>query len=113
MSKRPKQHVASIVGANMARLRQAKGWSQIEFAQQLGIGPDSVSRFENGVVAPRFERLRKIADLLGCRVAELFLENGEVVKVPALSSTTSEPLSPEAEVVALAQRIIELTNQRS
>lgn len=56
-------------------LRQARadlGLSQKEFAQTLGVAQEMVSRWENGLYAPRDETRPLIAAALGKTTAELF-----------------------------------------
>ena len=53
--------------------------TQAELAERLGVGNDSLSRIEKGVVAPRFQRLELIAEVLGCTVSELFVCKNEEV----------------------------------
>ena len=69
---RKKQSLATIVGTNISRRRRNLGLTQAELAEKLNIGGDSLSRVENGLVAPRFQRLEDIAALLECSVADLF-----------------------------------------
>ena len=68
-----KQRLAVIVGANITARRKLLGWNQAAFAERLGMGADSLSRIERGLVAPRFQRLEEIAEILECSVAELFM----------------------------------------
>ena len=105
----PKQEVATLVGANIAYLRREKGWSQKLLAQKLGIGADSVSRFENGIIAPRLERLKEIADILGCELADLFLGAGHDKKQAPSTPDAEGAITPQAEIAALAARILELS----
>jgi len=72
MAERKVQSLARIVGANIAARRKKKVLTQAEFAELLGMGTDSLSRIEKGVVAPRFSRLERIAAALECPVADLF-----------------------------------------
>lgn len=56
------------------RIRQArlaKGWTQDEFARELGVGVRNVSRWELGQAVPRAKALRRIAEVLGCSVEDL------------------------------------------
>lgn len=64
VAEQKKQRLATIVGANITAQRRLMGWNQAEFAERLGIGADSLSRIERGLVAPRFPRLEQIASLL-------------------------------------------------
>ena len=77
MAERRVQRLASIVGACIASRRKQKGLTQAEFAERLGMGADSLSRIEKGVVAPRFSRLEQIAAHLECTVADLFRDPNE------------------------------------
>jgi len=54
------------------RKRKALGLTQADLAEKLGIGQQSLSRMEQGRMAPKFERLQDLADALGCGVADLF-----------------------------------------
>ena len=103
------QKLSAIVGANIAARRKLKGWTQAEFAEKMGMGPDSLSRIERGTVAPRFPRLEEMARLLECSPADLFRSPDEIlqeisgktqVKVQAI------PLDPKEEVIRLAEKII-------
>jgi transcriptional regulator with XRE-family HTH domain len=51
------------------------------------MGPDSLSRIENGIVAPRLQRLADIAAALDCSMADLF-------------SVEKTPLSVNLETIA-------------
>lgn len=113
MAERKKQRLATIVGANITARRRLKGWNQAAFAERLGIGADSLSRIERGLVAPRFPRLEQMAELLECPVAELFQTQEERERTnPSLHSTTvalsTIDLCIKREVVLMAEKIIQL-----
>ena len=111
MADQKKQRLATIVGANITAQRRLMGWNQAEFAEQLGIGADSLSRIERGLVAPRFPRLEQMASLLECPVYELFQtqEDRERAKErPAAVSFSSLDLSTRREVMLMAEKIIQL-----
>lgn len=87
MPPRQRQHLASIVGANIAALRAKRGWNQTQLAEKLGMGPDSLSRMERGLVAPRFGRLERIAETLACPVAELFFTSEDWARMEPVACT--------------------------
>ena len=68
-----KEHcqLAKIFGLNVKRRRVELG-----LTQQLGIrvSPDNISRIESGYIAPRFNRIEKIAKILKCKPSQLFEE---------------------------------------
>jgi transcriptional regulator with XRE-family HTH domain len=51
-------------GPRLSELRQARGWSQVKLAQEAGLDPSTVSRFEAGSRAPERDTVLKIADAL-------------------------------------------------
>lgn len=59
------------VGRNMKRLREAKGWSQEELADQAGIHRTYVSGVERGVRNPTVTVLEKLAVALGAKMSAL------------------------------------------
>ena len=67
------KNLAGIFAENVQRKRKLIGLSQGELAERLGIGQQSMSRIERGVMAPKFERLSDIAQELHCNVAALFV----------------------------------------
>lgn len=109
MAERRVQNLASIVGAGIAARRKQKGLTQAEFAEQLGMGADSLSRIEKGVVAPRFPRLEQIAAALECPVADLFRVQSDSFRSRAESiADIIRPLSTgmQEDVVALLANIV-------
>jgi transcriptional regulator with XRE-family HTH domain len=51
-------------GQRLSELRQARGWSQVKLAQEAGLDPSTVSRFEAGSREPERDTVLKIADAL-------------------------------------------------
>ena len=101
---RKTQKLSAIVGANITARRKLKGWTQAEFAEKMGMGPDSLSRIERG-----FPRLEEMARLLECSPADLFRSPDEILQ--EISGKTQEkaqavPLEPKEEVIRLAEKII-------
>ena len=47
------------------QLRHERGWSQRELAVRLGVSVNAVSKWERGLVAPRWDHLRGLALLFG------------------------------------------------
>ena len=59
------------VGKTIAALRQARGMTQQQLADALGIAQQSVARWETGEREPRVSTLRRIAAVLGCDLSAL------------------------------------------
>ena len=64
--------LAQKVGQAICLRRKTLAMSQEELAEKVGIGQQSLSRMEQGKIAPKFERLQLFADALDCRVIDLF-----------------------------------------
>lgn len=115
MAAREVQPLASVVGSAIVAHRKKLGMSQIELADELGVGADSLSRIEKGLVAPRFARLEKIASILDCAVADLFRVQSDSLRTR--SDTIADiirPLSPELqdEVVALMAHTVQILKKK-
>ncbi|WP_346839831.1 helix-turn-helix transcriptional regulator [Microbulbifer sp. SAOS-129_SWC] len=61
-----------LFGARMAELRRARGMSQEDLADLLGVSVETVSHIERGIHGPRFDLLEGIARTLGVEPRELF-----------------------------------------
>ena len=107
VSRKNKEPLAIIVGANISAKRKRKGMNQVQLSEKLGIGPDSLSRIESGITAPKFQTLEKIAQVLECPVAELFLYNEEGV-VLDLTKNFSDTETAMSEIIILAEKIIKV-----
>ncbi len=53
-----------IVGGNIRRWRQFRGYQQAEFAKKVGLSVVSISKYENGRTKIPITTLVKIADFL-------------------------------------------------
>jgi transcriptional regulator with XRE-family HTH domain len=109
MAERKVQSLAKVVGANIAARRKQKMFTQAEFAEVLGMGADSLSRIEKGVVAPRFPRLEQIAAALECPVANLFRIQTDSFREHAESvADIIRPLTPtmQQELVVLLAHFV-------
>ena len=63
--------IRKILGANLKRLRTAKGWSQEDYAFEAGIHGTYISDIERGARNPTIEILVKLATPLGIEPADL------------------------------------------
>jgi transcriptional regulator with XRE-family HTH domain len=91
------------------------GITQAELAERLDMGGDSLSRIENGVVAPRFQRLEEIASVLDCAVADMFRKDGDPLGVK-LSSVEDmlRPLPPDVQedIICLMMDLVRTVKKR-
>lgn len=60
------------VGMAIAVRRKAKGLTQAQVAEIMGVEKETISRMENGVISPTLPRLQQIAEILECSPSDLF-----------------------------------------
>lgn len=68
-------NLSKLVGRNISDRRKILGLTQEEVADRLQITAAALSRIESGRTAPKFSRLRDIAEALGCATSDLFQED--------------------------------------
>lgn len=61
----------NIIGCNIARLRKAKGISQKQLAEDLGVSRSAVSFYESGKVTPRMRVLDDMAAYFDVSISEI------------------------------------------
>ncbi len=71
--KRPSRtkQIGVLLGQNIASKRRARGLTQQELAERVGIESVTLSRLETGTSLPSITRLSAIADALDAGMAEL------------------------------------------
>lgn len=70
----PARPHGSSFAANLKRLRIARGLSQANIAERLGVSGPSISGWEKGRARPKEDRLAALADLLGVPVSKLLVD---------------------------------------
>ena len=58
--------------SKIKELRKAAGLTQVRFAEAMGVTQSTVSQWESGRALPDTAKLPKLAEVLGCSVADLF-----------------------------------------
>ena len=60
------------IGKNIASFRKAKGWTQAELGEKIGVSNQAVSKWESGTSMPDVMLLPVLADAFECYIDELF-----------------------------------------
>ncbi len=80
------RELAYDFGLRLKKLRDAKGLSQKELAQKLGVSKGTVYRYENNTQSPSLENAAKLALLLDTSLDYLTgLENALTIQLPDLN----------------------------
>lgn len=92
-----------IVAANITALRQSKGLTQAQLAEQLNYSDKSVSKWERGASLPTLDVLLEIADLFGVPLDYLVRQHDEN-EIPATEQ--KEPLKYRPSVIIAASMLL-------
>ena len=55
-------------------IRKSLGISQSELAQKVNVNQTAVSQWERGIVTPSLDNAKRLADVLGCTIDELYAD---------------------------------------
>ncbi len=64
----------SIIGNRIKALRVGSGMKQSELAKKIGMSQTNLSNVESGRTAVTVQVLLKIHDVLGCKLADFFID---------------------------------------
>ena len=68
-------HIQQIFIQNLRSYRTRAGFSQLIFAEKIGLSPNYLNAVENGKNFPSAEVIQKIVDVLALLPYQLFLES--------------------------------------
>lgn len=68
---------------NLKRIRIAKGYSQKEFAEKLGVGKSTYCMYESGNREPNVQTIKRISELLNVPTDELLGLDDEPMTIAA------------------------------
>lgn len=87
------------IGNRIAKFRKAKGMTQEDLANQLGVSSQAVSKWENDASCPDISLLPQLCRVLGVTTDELLTgKNDEVKMVPAEQRKPLEQLTMRIKV---------------
>ena len=90
------------IGKTIAELRKAKGWTQIELAEQINVSDKAVSKWESGGGFPEYTTLLLLAGVFG--VSLDYLMTGKEVQ-PQIMTISKAELCAKNDDVALLKEI--------
>jgi len=74
--------MANTLGSRIAEFRKAKGITQDQLAEHMGVSSQAVSKWENDISCPDITLIPKLADYFGTTIDMLLRgENSHTVKV--------------------------------
>lgn len=58
--------------SRIKELRKKAGFTQVKFAEAMGVTQSTVSQWESGRVLPDTAKLPQLAEVLNCTISDLF-----------------------------------------
>ena len=102
-------------GSKLKKLRKAKGYTQEQLAEKVGIDYKYLSKIENGIHLPNYKTIKKFSDALQTNIenSDYFPKNTNPDYSRALkilnSATNEKELAYYLQVLKLANKGIHLT----
>lgn len=75
-----------LIGPNIIKARQAKGWTQKRLADETKISPASLSSYEHDRQMPSLATLAKIARALGVSIDSLYFGDSDIAEIATAES---------------------------
>ena len=87
-------NIGQIVGQRIQKIRRAKGLTQQQLAEMVGISTNYLSDVERGKSSARIDKLVAIINALGCSADDVFADvinvNDESVDISAANLTPKQ-----------------------
>ena len=101
-----------IFGKHVQSLREAKGYSQEQLAEMIGVEYQTISRIETGYYFTSYENLQKIALALDLTIKDLFdFSENELSKNDIIKLITKDIKSLEIVDLEIIRKMILLYTQ--
>jgi transcriptional regulator with XRE-family HTH domain len=111
MSPKQPDNVDRLVGRNIRIQRLAKGLSQTELANELGVTFQQVQKYEKGVNRIGCGRLYQIGSVLGVHITDFFEGSGKQ-KASTSQAHSVRDLISEPQSFHLVQAFSEISDRR-
>lgn len=99
-----------LLGKRIRQMRKKNDLSQEQFAELIGIDPNSVSRIECGVHYPSLDTLEKISRVLEVEMRDLFIfnrkESAEEMRAFLVQTATEVGVDKLREVVRAVRKVV-------
>ena len=91
------------IGEKILNLRKARGWSQEELAEHIGVSRQAVSRWESDSAKPDADKIIAICDLFGVSADYLLRDNydGERISGAAAQKGPGHPVNIKRKILQI------------
>ena len=78
------------IGDNIKKLRENKGWKQIELAQKIGVSDKTISSWEINRTEPKIGMIEKLCEVLKCKKTDIVGEDKVQLDLQLFGSSENE-----------------------
>ena len=103
-----KESVEQLIGKRIQKLRKARGYTQMTFAEKVGISTNYLSDIERGNSSVRLEKLVAIINALDCSADDVFadvIKNGYKIKASKISEDIEKLPNKEKTILCYSGSI--------
>lgn len=93
------------IGAAIRKQRDAMGMTVAQLAKRVGVSRNTITNYESGKTEPSASDLVRLAETLGCHVAE-FLGVGECGPPPRFAFRAHAPLRKDPSIIVTARKYL-------
>jgi transcriptional regulator with XRE-family HTH domain len=102
----PSKGSKESLGQRLARLRKARGMTQVELAQQVGLSQPNISEYERDTFRPNSDTLLSLAQVLKVSADELLGHRVSAKEVPRVSRKLMRRMEEIEKLPATDQRAL-------
>lgn len=107
-------NVGNILGANLRKLRKAKGWTPAKLFEESGVSVSAIRKYEKGIRFPERPYIEALAKALGCKFSDLYSEEQLPVEaqidMPEITKAISKAMATETK--PLMEALAEISKQK-
>lgn len=74
-------NIRAILGKNIRKFRNLKGWSQLHLAEECNLSNVFITELERGRKYPSARTIESLCDVFGVRPYQLFLDDGDLEEI--------------------------------
>ena len=108
-SEEAKKTEGSSLGERLSAARKKKGLTQEDFARQLDVTPQAVSKWENDQSCPDIMLLPKISEILGLGIDKLLTGSEQKADIPKMPQTDTSRLKLKIKISPLNKKPTNVT----
>lgn len=94
-----------LLGRRVKYLRMDKGISQTHMAEMLGLSQTNLSNMESGRTAITTQNLFKMKEILGCRMADFFVDFDTATEKEAVETKQAIELEDAVKILKLLKAV--------